>query len=161
MSGSFICMRNAAHPSMAKLPNTALRLKHSSSIRPILERFFHLHGYYGTSAKPSCQTLLIHRTNPQADLSSTCVMRHIRQCRVAKHSPSIEPVSRHDGGAAFTATPCNHSSFIEPILKEPLHLYMAHPAMPSFSNKALLSNQFQGMMKVPPRPERQCNHDCP
>ena len=138
----------------------SFHLKHSLLIRSISEQFFHLHEYYSTSVKLSCQTLSVHQTNLWADLSSACILWHIHQCWVVKHSSFIKSVSRHDEGVIFTATPCNCSSFIESILKKLLHLYMTHLTMLSFSNKALLSKQFQDMIKMLSRPEWQCNHDC-
>ena len=163
-------------------------LKHSLFIRSILKQFFYLHEYYSTFAKPSCQTLSAHWTNPWADLSFTCkcgtfinaelsntahssnqfwvnlsftcIMRHICQSWVVKHSSFIKPVLRHDEGVVFTATSCNHSFFIESILKEALHLYMTHLTMSSFSNKALLLKQFQDIIKMLSRSEQQHNYNC-
>jgi len=78
----------------------------------------------------------------------------------AEHSSFIKPVLMHDEGTALTATPCNHSSFIESILKKLLHLYMMHLAVLSFLNKALSLNQLQDIMKVLSRSEQQHNHNC-
>ena len=166
----------------------SFHLKHSLLIRSISEQFFHLHEYYSTSVKLSCQTLSVHQINLWVNLSFTCkcstfinaelsntahssnqfwanllftcIMRHICQSWVVKHSSFIESISRHDEGVIFTATPCNCSSFIKSILKEFLHLYMTHLTMLSFSNKALLFKQFQDIMKMLFKPEQQCNYNC-
>lgn len=162
----------------------SFHLKHSLFIRPISEQFFHLnevlqhickaellntaHSWNQSLSEPFihmqirhiCQCWVVkhcHSSNQfWVNLSFTCIMKHIHQSWVVKHSSFIKSVLRHDEGVIFTATPCNCSSFIESILKEPLHLYMTHLTMSSFSNKALLSKQFQGMMKMLFKPEWQC-----